>query len=101
MPSLWRFLSGSTDGSGELQRIAAASAAATAAAMASIVRAFPKRPGSSAKNGARADELLFADGDPWTAQRLKQTLHSSLRSERIIVVANRQPCIHDRDAHGS
>ena len=38
---------------------------------------------------------------PWTAERLKQTLHRHLHGEKIIIVANREPYIHDRAASGS
>ena len=42
-------------------------------------------------------ELL---GGVWTPQRLKLTLQRHLHGERIIVVANREPYIHDRTPDG-
>jgi trehalose 6-phosphate synthase len=35
-------------------------------------------------------------GGPWTAQRLKQTLTRHLHGERVVIVANREPYIHER-----
>ena len=37
----------------------------------------------------------------WTAERLKQTLNRYLRGERIVIVSNREPYIHEREADGS
>jgi trehalose 6-phosphate synthase len=92
----WRAL---TDAS-ELSRIVGAAVSATAAAVASLVDELPRRPRAKSADDARG-ESSYEDANPWTAQRLKGTLRSSLRSERVIVVANRQPCIHERDADGS
>lgn len=36
----------------------------------------------------------------WTPQRLKQTLRQSLEGEHVVVVANREPYIHERGADG-
>ncbi|MCE7889523.1 MAG: trehalose-6-phosphate synthase [Sorangiineae bacterium PRO1] len=41
------------------------------------------------------------DTGEWNPQRLKQTLQRHLHGERIIVVANREPYIHERAADGS
>ncbi len=41
------------------------------------------------------------DTGEWTPERLKQTLQRHLHGERIIVVANREPYIHDRAPDGS
>lgn len=40
-------------------------------------------------------------GGIWNPQRLKLTLHRHLHGERIVVVANREPYIHDRKPDGS
>ena len=40
-------------------------------------------------------------GGAWTAERLRLTLQRHLHGERMIVVANREPYIHDRAADGS
>jgi trehalose 6-phosphate synthase len=37
----------------------------------------------------------------WTAERLKQTLNVHLHGEKIIILANREPYIHQRTAEGS
>lgn len=44
-----------------------------------------------------------ADGDSgaWTAERLKHTLKRNLHGEKIVVVSNREPYIHDRAPDGS
>ncbi|MBL8949550.1 MAG: trehalose-6-phosphate synthase [Myxococcaceae bacterium] len=36
----------------------------------------------------------------WTPQRLKQTLERHLEGERVVIVANREPYIHQRGADG-
>ncbi len=36
----------------------------------------------------------------WTPQRLKQTLNRYLHGEKIVIVANREPYIHERDKQG-
>ncbi len=41
------------------------------------------------------------EGGAWTAQRLKLTLTRHLRGERIVIVANREPYVHERQADGS
>jgi trehalose 6-phosphate synthase len=42
-----------------------------------------------------------ARGGRWNPERLRDVLHRSLRGEGIIVVANREPYIHDRAEDGS
>ncbi len=37
----------------------------------------------------------------WTADRLKRTLSRHLHGERIVIVANREPYLHERSASGS
>jgi len=39
-------------------------------------------------------------GAGWTADRLQQVLRRQLGGEGIVVVANREPYIHERDGHG-
>jgi trehalose 6-phosphate synthase len=45
------------------------------------------------------------DGDgrqgAWSAQRLRRTLERDLQGERVIIVANREPYIHERAADGT
>jgi trehalose 6-phosphate synthase len=40
-------------------------------------------------------------GGLWTAQRLKNTLSRHLHGERVVIVANREPYIHERSADGT
>jgi trehalose 6-phosphate synthase len=52
------------------------------------------------------DEVLEAEradgaGGRWTPERLKQALNRYLRGERIVVVANREPYIHERNPEGT
>jgi trehalose 6-phosphate synthase len=41
------------------------------------------------------------EGGAWTPQRLKLTLTRHLHGERIIIMANREPYVHDRKEDGS
>ena len=41
------------------------------------------------------------EGGAWTAQRLKLTLTRHLRGEKIVILANREPYIHERQSDGS
>ena len=40
------------------------------------------------------------EGGAWTAQRLKLTLTRHLQGEKIVIVANREPYIHERQSDG-
>jgi trehalose 6-phosphate synthase len=40
------------------------------------------------------------EGGAWTAQRLKLTLSRHLQGERVVIVANREPYIHERRSDG-
>jgi trehalose 6-phosphate synthase len=42
-----------------------------------------------------------ARGGPWSPERLRATLRQHLHGERIVVLANREPYIHDRRPDGS
>jgi trehalose 6-phosphate synthase len=42
-----------------------------------------------------------ADPGLWTAERLKQTLNRDLQGEKIVILANREPYIHNRNDDGS
>lgn len=45
-----------------------------------------------------ASEREFeARGGPWSAQRLRSTLTQYLQGEQVLVLANREPYIHERD----
>jgi trehalose 6-phosphate synthase len=41
------------------------------------------------------------EGGAWTAQRLKLTLTRHLHGEKVVIVANREPYIHERQNDGS
>ncbi len=47
------------------------------------------------------DRILEQEGGAWTPQRLRDTLRRHLHGERIVIVANREPYIHDRLPDGS
>ncbi len=42
-----------------------------------------------------------ADPGLWTAERLKQTLNRDLQGEKIVILANREPYIHNRTDDGN
>lgn len=42
-----------------------------------------------------------SEGGTWTPQRLKSTLARHLQGERVVIVANREPYIHERQEDGS
>jgi trehalose 6-phosphate synthase len=41
-----------------------------------------------------------ADPGLWTAERLKQTLNRDLQGEKIVILANREPYVHNRTGDG-
>ncbi len=45
-------------------------------------------------------EVDRAAAGPWTAARLRETLRTHLEGDRVIVLANREPCIHQHTASG-
>jgi trehalose 6-phosphate synthase len=47
------------------------------------------------------DRVLEQEGGSWTPQRLRDTLRRYLHGERIVILANREPYIHDRKPDGS
>ncbi len=48
-----------------------------------------------------SDREAEGAGGLWTPQRLKNTLSRHLHGERIVIVANREPYIHERRSDGS
>jgi trehalose 6-phosphate synthase len=40
-------------------------------------------------------------GRAWTPERLREVLHRHLRGEKVMMIANREPYIHERDASGA
>lgn len=41
------------------------------------------------------------EGGVWTPQRLKQTLNRHLQGERVVIIANREPYVHQRGPDGA
>jgi len=48
-----------------------------------------------------AEKESDREGGAWTPQRLKQTLNRHLHGERVVIVANREPYVHERLPDGS
>lgn len=48
-----------------------------------------------------AEKESDREGGTWTPQRLKQTLNRFLHGERVVIVANREPYVHERMKDGS
>ncbi|MGH9508361.1 MAG: alpha,alpha-trehalose-phosphate synthase (UDP-forming), partial [Terriglobales bacterium] len=46
-------------------------------------------------------EQAELEGGAWTPERLKLTLRRHLHGEQVVIVANREPYIHERQADGS
>jgi len=48
-----------------------------------------------------AEKESDREGGAWTAQRLKHTLNRYLHGEKVVIVANREPYVHERIKDGS
>ena len=48
-----------------------------------------------------AERELEGSGGVWTPERLKDSLRNRLLGERVVVVANREPYIHERGDNGT
>ncbi|HEX6883254.1 MAG TPA: trehalose-6-phosphate synthase [Planctomycetota bacterium] len=46
------------------------------------------------------NRLMEHEGRAWTAQRLKETLRHALSGEKVVVLANREPYVHQKGAAG-
>ena len=94
------------EGTEELARFTAACAAAVGAAAATVLNdARPYRAPTTAGDDAdfesdEDDARQERAGGPWTAGRLRDVLRESLKGERVTVVANREPRIHDKGPDG-
>ena len=97
MSSASRFLTALIERSDEAARVASASVAALGVALASMSHAArsegAEQPPRLSPPEPR-DPASTVSG-PWTAERLRRVLRDSLKGERVIVVANREPRIHD------
>ncbi len=104
MPPVSRFLSALSAGSTEAARIASASVSGVAAALSSLARRTPPvhtLPGFDHDvDFSDTAQLELAAAGPWSAARLRETLRTHLRGDRVIVLANREPCIHERMPSG-
>jgi trehalose 6-phosphate synthase len=43
------------------------------------------------------DRLMEQEGRAWNAERLRETLHHAFAGEKVIVLANREPYVHQRN----
>jgi len=104
MPRMPKLLSAVRARSDELARIASATLTGIGAAAASV---------RSGRNGSAYEIPSVTESEtetphnepgtagPWTAARLRDVLRQQLKGERVIVVANREPRIHDFAQDGS
>jgi trehalose 6-phosphate synthase len=106
VPAISRLLSALGAGPGGAARIASASATGVAAAVASLTRRRLPPPVHRLPGTEHDTEVLdtapaeLAGAGPWSAARLRETLRTHLKGDRVIVLANREPCIHDRMSSG-
>jgi len=103
-----RFLSFLSSTSSEAGRVAAASVSGLSALVSSLatgsqrpipVHLLPNSNGEPPELADTAQVELAAKG-PWSAARLRETLRTHLENDRVIVLANREPCIHQRGGDG-
>ena len=100
-----RLLSVLGAGSTEAARVAFAAASGVVAAVGSLTRQSPipvhVLPDADFHSDFRdTGEVDRAAAGPWSAARLRETLRTHLEGDRVIVLANREPCIHQRTASG-
>ena len=115
MHPLARLLSTMIAGSGSLTRVLSGVAAAIGAATVSIARGPEVGESLTKRNRWNAESVLDdqvlddqnvspslgtltiapSESGLWTAARLRETLHAHLHGERVFVVANREPVIHE------
>ncbi len=48
-----------------------------------------------------AEKDADREGGPWTPERLKQTLNRHVHGEKVVIMANREPYMHERDDGGA
>ena len=103
VPAIPRIISALAAGSSEAGRIASASVTGLAAAVATFARPpTPVHLLSDADGHDRSDtpQLEGVAAGPWSAARLRETLRTHLKGNRVIVLANREPCIHQHGPSG-
>ena len=103
MLAIPRIVSTLTAGSSEAGRIASASVTGLAAAVAT----FARRPipihrlrDADGHDPSDTAQLERVAAGPWSAARLRETLRTHLKGDRVIVLANREPCIHQHSPSG-
>ncbi|RPH57943.1 MAG: hypothetical protein EHM89_13230, partial [Acidobacteria bacterium] len=113
MVQVWRAAGALVNAVSGVSRVGSACVAAASAVVATLASpgaggVLPAPTGRTLKSKLRTATVSKADitGDlsevtPWTARRLKHTLRTRLHGERVVVVANREPCIHDWNEAGS
>jgi trehalose-6-phosphate synthase len=102
-----KFFSTLTAGSSEAARVAAASISGLTALVGALATGsqrpipvhFLPRTQEEPELSDTAQVELAAQG-PWSAARLRETLRTHLKGDRVIVLANREPCIHQRRPSG-
>ena len=102
-----RFFSILGAGSTEAARVATASVSGLSAMVSALAARTPEqipvhllpREGHESELSDTEQVELAARG-PWSAARLRETLRTHLKGDRVIVLANREPCIHQRRPSG-
>src|SRR5215468_8266903 len=102
-----KILSALSAGSSEAARVAAASVSGLTALLGALATGsqrpipvhFLPRTQEEPELSDTAQVELAAQG-PWSAARLRETLRTHLKGDRVIVLANREPCIHQRHPSG-
>jgi trehalose 6-phosphate synthase len=82
-------------GSDEVKQIASASVTAVGAAVSSL-RSGPSTRRLPLPNLEQLETDQVQASGPWTAERLREVLRTQLHGERVVVVSNREPIIHER-----
>ncbi len=88
---------------GTTGRIASASLSGLAAAFSSFGQRRPPvhvLPGFDQDADLDTAQVDTAAAGPWTAARLRETLRTNLKGDRVIVLANREPVIHEKTPAG-
>jgi trehalose 6-phosphate synthase len=100
MPPISRLFTSLLAGSDEITRMASASLAALGVVASSLSRRgrdveLRRRSTDTVLDDPQLPHEVLAQTGPWTAARLKAVLREQLQGERVVVVANREPCIHE------
>jgi trehalose 6-phosphate synthase len=96
MPGFGKLLSAVRARSDEVVQIASASMTAVGAAVSSLRTRRTRIRSRSLPLLEPVDIDQITASGPWTAERLRDVLRTQLQGERVVVVANREPLIHER-----